>query len=1020
MKPDFALSLSFEGIRLLHRAAGGWRIVGEVALDADDLNADLAVLRKSATALEPGGLRTKLLLPDEQIKYLTIDTPDMSEAERREASRAALDGATPYAVDDLAFDISQDGPRTHIAAVALETLAEAESFAVEHRFHPVSFAATPGESPYLGEPFFGETEAAATLLENGESVEADGIAVVVIGDVKVPDGPVAAAASEPAKPEKAEKQTPPAAPASDTTADAPAAPARVDPADTPERPAPGAEKPATPNEPPKPDETFAPETPASATPLPPKAEKTPTEAAKDGAADSPVSAPAASAPAASARTPQARPPEPVAKADEPSAPAKDAETVLQAPTPKAAHPEPTTGEAARASSSSSPALAEEPPEEAAEDVTVQIPTAPVAAAAAATPPVGAAPVVRTKDAPDSVSDVTSGNADRGAAATDEHKGDGAEDLPETAADTPDVPVMPPLRANRIEKKPTAAPLPPLRAEPAGFSSRRAPATPPALEGARREPKVATPAATAAALTPDDDAVMRPDSSSLDSPPPGPSIAAAPAKTGFLSRRSKAAPPPGKHIPSTPAPQPAGGAVSEAERMTIFGARKADVGGKPRFLGLILTAALLVFLAGVAAWASVFLDDGLNLSRLFGPRSTPEVAAAPDTPVPEAPATPSEDPVQTAALDSGLTEEDGAVLDALREPAPAPAQDLTEAELEAKYAATGIWPRAPVLPPEPAGEVVIEDLYLTSIDPISTAADAIALPALEDMLTDAAMDDIPNPAAAGTRFAFGPNGLVIPTAAGTVNPDGITIYLGRPELIPPDAIMARYQPQTGETGEDATEETPELDILATVRPRTRPGDLVETAERAQFDGLTLDELAEYRPALRPQSVQEQAAAAAAPPVDPADTAEAVAEALETPARPAAFENPTQFAVAASARPDPRPRNFNRIVRRAERAAPREETRVASVAPRAVAPSIPSKTSVAKQATVKNAINLRRINLIGVYGKPSNRRALIRLSNGRYQKVVVGDRIDGGRVSAIGDSELRYTKGGRSVVLTMPRS
>lgn len=71
-------------------------------------------------------------------------------------------------------------------------------------------------------------------------------------------------------------------------------------------------------------------------------------------------------------------------------------------------------------------------------------------------------------------------------------------------------------------------------------------------------------------------------------------------------------------------------------------------------------------------------------------------------------------------------------------------------------------------------------------------------------------------------------------------------------------------------------------------------------------------------------------------------------------------------------------------------------------------------------MKNAINLRRINLIGVYGKPSNRRALIRLSNGRYQKVVVGDRIDGGRVSAIGDSELRYTKGGRSVVLTMPRS
>jgi hypothetical protein len=43
----------------------------------------------------------------------------------------------------------------------------------------------------------------------------------------------------------------------------------------------------------------------------------------------------------------------------------------------------------------------------------------------------------------------------------------------------------------------------------------------------------------------------------------------------------------------------------------------------------------------------------------------------------------------------------------------------------------------------------------------------------------------------------------------------------------------------------------------------------------------------------------------------------------------------------------------------------------------------------------------------------------MSNGRYVKVQVGDRLDGGRVQAIGESELRYTKGGRSVTLTMPR-
>ena len=85
---------------------------------------------------------------------------------------------------------------------------------------------------------------------------------------------------------------------------------------------------------------------------------------------------------------------------------------------------------------------------------------------------------------------------------------------------------------------------------------------------------------------------------------------------------------------------------------------------------------------------------------------------------------------------------------------------------------------------------------------------------------------------------------------------------------------------------------------------------------------------------------------------------------------------------------------------------------------VKPKAPSPASVARQATLDNAINLRRVNLIGVYGTPANRRALVRLPSGRYKKVKVGDRVDGGRVVAIGDSELRYQKGGRNMTLKIP--
>ena len=76
-------------------------------------------------------------------------------------------------------------------------------------------------------------------------------------------------------------------------------------------------------------------------------------------------------------------------------------------------------------------------------------------------------------------------------------------------------------------------------------------------------------------------------------------------------------------------------------------------------------------------------------------------------------------------------------------------------------------------------------------------------------------------------------------------------------------------------------------------------------------------------------------------------------------------------------------------------------------------------MAKQATFTNAINLSQTNLIGVYGTSANRYALVRNASGRFSKVKVGDRIDGGRVAAITASDLRYQKGSRMLTLSMPK-
>jgi hypothetical protein len=839
MKPNFALSLSFEGIRLLLRAAEGWRLVDAVSLDSADLVGDLAQLEAKARELGEETVTSKLIIPNDQIKYITLETGDLDEDARDQIARDALEGATPYAVSDLAYAVSFSGSQTYIAAVAHETLTEAEAFAKEHNFNPVSWVAIPEHGNFNGEPFFGQTKAAGDI-----DVARDDVSIVVLGTVAevAPVVPPVIAA-EPAEIE-------------------PVVPEVVEP------------------------------TPAAPDDIEPPLEKA---KVADDEADS--------------------------ASDEPNEPAQEIVS------------EPLVTEAvtdAEISTENSDAL-----------------------------------IVPAPSPEPIVADVVA--------------------TPEIAAPRPQA------------ERPASI----------GFASRRAPSGPtPVLEGASRE---STPTSVTAATVPpiEDTPSQTQDLVAVD--PPEPQISA-----GFLSKR--------KAIPATAlvTTQPS----TEAQRLTIFGARKPDrktvVGGKPKFLGLILTAVLLLFLAGVAAWASVFLDEGL--ARFF---NAPNDEAITEAPAGLAPA-PSEDVgpnIETASLSSALSSEDTAVLDALRAPQADPVvvlPELSPQELAANYAVTGIWPVSPEVP-QPAPLVSLDDLYITSIDPVSSSNDAVALPNVRALVTDNGLGEQTTPVAAGTSFALGTDGLVIPTVNGAITPNGVTVFMGRPDVTPPKMPARKALPAKTD---------PSLALIAKMRPQPRPSNLVEQNERSVNGGLSRSELAQLRPRLRP--AVELAIAQPAPEVDPTtenaqNDAAAAAAAASLAALAPRVEGiiiegpPNPQAVTASVRPDGRPKNFARVVKRAKAKQSTDQgTRVASVAPKVVVPKIPSSASVAKSATVKNAINLRNVNLIGVYGKPSSRRALVRLSNGRYQKVQVGDRIDGGRVSAIGDNELRYKKGSRNLTLKMPKS
>jgi hypothetical protein len=137
--------------------------------------------------------------------------------------------------------------------------------------------------------------------------------------------------------------------------------------------------------------------------------------------------------------------------------------------------------------------------------------------------------------------------------------------------------------------------------------------------------------------------------------------------------------------------------------------------------------------------------------------------------------------------------------------------------------------------------------------------------------------------------------------------------------------------------------------------------------------------------------------------------------------------TSQAVFISRIPKARPTHIGQLVERTK-----ASLTLSALGPNAVVRNAPkgvengsnelstSKTSksVAALATERGRLSKSSMNLIGVYGSASSRRALVRMGSGRYVKVKLGDKVGGWKVSAIGESSIRINKGSRNQVLRMP--
>lgn len=1075
MKPRFALDLTNDAIGLLERTGDGWVRIARADLDDPEIEHRLLDLRRTAETLAPEGFFTKLILPNSQILYLEVEAPGPDRSSRRMQIRKALEGRTPYGVDDLVFDWSRNGPKVKVAVLARETLDEAEAFAEANGFRPVAFVAVPDGDRFAGEPFFGLTLRHLAHLPRNERFDRDQDPVRIVRDDTPPrEVDVAPVINAPEDSDlhsdAGESHAELASMAEDTIgADEMAAEAVAEASLSP-------------------DATFA---DSDDVLLP------------DGAPEE-----AAEAPFISVDDLEELPARDVAEAKEASVDPASMR-VIDDPeaTPEAYDTDVTirmdgasVDKTAAGKDAAEPATIDLTEFDEGVDVAEEEATSDAIAADDASHGQVAGelavtePTVAAKGNESDSQDANAGNA--GA----ELQEDGT--VAELAGELTDEGLPAENDAAIISVVASDAPDFDAVAEPPeaanAFQSRRSPG-PSGLEGAR----LASITPRLGGFTP---AVQAPKSAPrLGSANTSPKVNSTPLRTPVGKTPLAAA---------LEASSAAAGRVTRAAssgKSALAGKSLVSVLAQPSRTGVIAASAAAIVVAALAAWSlwpsGSGTVDSATTSELAAP--TPDVADQGSPEVPDVPDQVAETAQAPAAMPDG-GEQANTAATSMAEQSDSTATDAAPAggatdegaagtDTPPSAAAAAVQP-APDLPQPvaPTATAVLGQTVTTegSDAPAIAASEPAApdaantLSALGPVAGDAPLAPQPLPQPFGTLLRYDANGMIEATPDGVVTPDGFTLFDARPPILPkarPAALStaAANDPVTGAPNPLAgklPKPRPAGLVVPTPPPAATPPATPPATEPVTNGAATPD-------AAAPDSAATATAGALpplAPPVDPRhagltpktrpakvaaaalaarQNAEAVAAAAEAAAkaeaeaRQAALANASKYAVASSRQPALRPASIAKVAAAAAAAKAAESAVQASAVEAALAeaqtaaepapepqpqpqvqaepapdptaeveepelssdgvPNMPTTRTVAKKATIANALDLGDINLIGVFGSSSNRRALVRMPTGRLVKVQVGDRLDGGRVAAIGDNELSYVKKGRTYVLKMIR-
>ncbi|MEM9428849.1 MAG: hypothetical protein AAGA32_05060 [Pseudomonadota bacterium] len=297
--------------------------------------------------------------------------------------------------------------------------------------------------------------------------------------------------------------------------------------------------------------------------------------------------------------------------------------------------------------------------------------------------------------------------------------------------------------------------------------------------------------------------------------------------------------------------------------------------------------------------------------------------------------------------------------------------------------------------------------------------------------------------------------------------GVLVIGQRPEIVPPQRPFLVLTPSAGESvepadlpgapgslaalvvqpgqGPDLSGAEPAVEdlsgtnnagaSLAALPPRAGAPDIIPpsraTAGVFAVAPASLDQQAAARAALKARAEEDLTPTAQAPsdvqaPRARPESVVAAARRAEAAARDAP---PSGLALQSTTRPVPRPSRLAAVTAVAVRTTPAPgairpaavavpEPPVPAPSPPRAAPPLPSSASVARAATISDALPMRELALIGVFGTQTARHALVRLPGGRLVKVYSGDTVRGYQVTAISPDAIRLRRSGRDSLLVIP--